>query len=338
MIGLDPRAARTVREIQTWRTLGVTKPRRRVPRQLEPIAIQREYALELLRYTALARDLLAPLFAELPRLLEHAAIERRDAGEGRRVRQLVDTAQARLAAAVKPDDIERLAQKFAERTSTFQRQQLGRQTKAALGADVFIGDRKLAALTDGFIAENVALIRDLPGNLIKDVEGRILRAIQDGKLYGDLAAELDDAFGIGDRRATLIARDQIGKAYGKINAARQREMGIERFVWRTVNDRRVRSAHRAIEGQVFRLDQGHPTEGLPGEPILCRCWAEPVYQDLLDELAALEPAPGEKPRRAPRAKAPAPAGRDALVTVAPARAVKGQPIPPAPKSRKRTRR
>lgn len=95
-----------------------------------------------------------------------------------------------------------------------------------------------------------------------------MRAIQDGQLHGDLADELEGQFGFSEDRAALIARDQIGKAYGQINASRQREMGVTQFIWRTVEDERVRSEHEDRNGETY--DYSDPPDGeLPGEPINC---------------------------------------------------------------------
>ncbi len=41
----------------------------------------------------------------------------------------------------------------------------------------------------------------------------------------------------------------------------------------------------ALEGQRFPLDEGAPGEGLPGEPILCRCFAEPVLDPIMQAIS-----------------------------------------------------
>jgi uncharacterized protein with gpF-like domain len=52
-------------------------------------------------------------------------------------------------------------------------------------------------------------------------------------------------------------------------------------VWRTVGDERVRPSTRIATAKRTRYDD--PPDGeLPGEPIQCRCSAEPVFDDILD--------------------------------------------------------
>jgi uncharacterized protein with gpF-like domain len=84
---------------------------------------------------------------------------------------------------------------------------------------------------------------------------------------------------------------------------RQTELGVSKYIWRTSRDERVRESHRAMEGRtavwddpaVYLDDEGdrHPRSGIggvelhPGEDFQCRCFAEPVLEDLLpDEEAA----------------------------------------------------
>lgn len=288
------RAEHTRGQVRLMRAVGVARrPRKRLPRQLTPRPIEREYAAHLLRVVAAVREAFAPLVAELPDLLERIARERRgdararmDAGEIDRIRQLVDQARTRISDTVDQRDLAALAEEFARRTATFQRVQLNRQVQSALGVDVFSSDRGLAALVEGFTMENVALIKDIPAKIAAGVEGAVTRAATSGTLHPDLAKELQRQFGYGENRAKLIARDQIGKFYGAVNASRQQALGVTRYTWRTVRDERVRDEHEALEGEVFAYDDpaGGDDGMLPGEPVQCRCWAEPVMDDLLAGL------------------------------------------------------
>ncbi len=66
--------------------------------------------------------------------------------------------------------------------------------------------------------------------------------------------------------------DDTVKAINK--ALRENAESGRAYVWRTVGDGKVRSAHAAHAGKIFRwnenIDGGHP-----GEDYNCRCWAEP---------------------------------------------------------------
>lgn len=291
------------------RAAGIAKkPRKRIPITLEPKAIKREYALRLLAIVERVRISLEPMLAELPALLASAArergdgyretdtpidvsIKRLDAGEGKRLRELLEAAGRRLASTIDEKDIEELAREFAKKTDTFQRIQMNRQVRAALGADVLATDTKLASLVDGFVEENVALIKDLPRKMYSDIEGVVMRGVSDAKLHGNIAEEIEEKFELGRDRAKLIARDQVGKFYGQVAISRQKDLGLDAYIWRTSRDRRVRGtpggafphakpSHYAREGKRFLLSEP-PEGGHPGQPVLCRCYPEPDFSPLL---------------------------------------------------------
>lgn len=85
-------------------------------------------------------------------------------------------------------------------------------------------------------------------------------------------------------RANMEDRTALAFA-GMINQLRQEDLGIERYVWVTQGDHKVRFAHAALNGEVF--DWNHPSEeGHPGQAPNCRCRAVPVRQDGLGVVLA----------------------------------------------------
>jgi len=52
------------------------------------------------------------------------------------------------------------------------------------------------------------------------------------------------------------------------------------YIWRTVQDDKVRSSHAARAGETFSWTNP-PEGGHPGEDYNCRCWAEPVATPIL---------------------------------------------------------
>jgi SPP1 gp7 family putative phage head morphogenesis protein len=65
---------------------------------------------------------------------------------------------------------------------------------------------------------------------------------------------------------------------GLINQLRQNDLGIERYIWRSRDDAKVRGSHAEYDDQVFRWDTA-PADGHPGHAFNCRCYAEPISPD-----------------------------------------------------------
>lgn len=278
------RAKRTIEEIRGARMLGAAGRRRKLPAQQIPRGIERDYARALVRIARRTRAELAPLMAALPGLLSSAKRERErlDAGEGKRAQELID--RAREALTINTAQLDALATEFARRVTAHQRRQMSKQVRAALGADPFIREPALLAATEAFTVENVALIKDLPAKTLTEIEGIVHRGVTRGALHKDLAKEIGERLAMGERRAKLIARDQVGKFYGNVTKVRQEALGVTEFVWRTVGDERVRDEHVSLDGRKFKWSEGAPGEGIPGEPVNCRCYADPVLDDIIGEI------------------------------------------------------
>ena len=73
------------------------------------------------------------------------------------------------------------------------------------------------------------------------------------------------------RTAQLRALRSVKISKRKVIFAAGRRRGKSAYRWITRKDSRVRPLHKDLEGQVFDMYQGHPTEGHPGDPWGCRC-------------------------------------------------------------------
>jgi hypothetical protein len=264
-------------------------PRRaRIPRQHSPTAIEADYAKQLVVIVDVLRPTIDRVIAELPALLARNDAERVDDTPLRHIRTLFAGARVALERMLRPSILDNLARRYAHAASAFQRSQLGRQIRAAIGIDITLGDQSVPAMIDVFAHENVALITKLGHAALSDVETTVARAFSAGHRAESVAADIAKRIGVHERHARLIARDQIGKLTGAVNDARQRELGIDQWRWRTVRDQRVRASHRALERQSEEkpfgpgnpaLEDGSPV--IPGRPVFCRCYREPVFDSLL---------------------------------------------------------
>lgn len=261
--------AHTAAMIRAARATLLRRPRRRrLPRQQQPDASRVEYFRALREILARARELVGRrLLPELPKLIAEAEYERRF-DDTRQVNRIADDLSKEFFDALRPQELEELAARYARQTSDFQRRQLARQIKAAAGVDVFLAEPNLAPRIAAFTAENVALIKSIPNKYLDDVEAVVTRGVRKGLRAEALGAEIADRFKVSESRAALIARDQIGKFYGELQQVRQEKLGIEEYIWQTVNDNRVRDEHRALQGKRIRWDDP-PEDGHPGEAVNC---------------------------------------------------------------------
>lgn len=265
-------------------TIPPSTQRPRKPRKwLRPAAIEREYE----RYLRdIARDVKGAVEASIvPVLSQLRQDDWRDIPEStgwyERLRLAVADAAALIAL---PALAERVAE-FARRVNGFNARQFHTILRAAYGVDIFQSEPWLAEVLSQFEAENIRLIRSIPQQALDKLHGKVVQAVRQGTPTARLKELVREEYGVTTRRAELIARDQIGKLNGQLTGARQQSIGVTSYKWRGSLDERERDEHVAREGKVIPWDEP-PPDGHPGEPIQCRCWAEPVLP-LLEDIKGL---------------------------------------------------
>lgn len=130
---------------------------------------------------------------------------------------------------------------------------------------------------EAFVAENATLIQSIPEEYFRKIEGIVTQGVRSGRLTNEIAKDIHRQVGVTERRARFIARDQVAKFNSSLTQLRQKDAGIEKYIWSTSGDERVRPEHEANNGQTFSWNNP-PSTGHPGEDFLCRCVAVPVFE------------------------------------------------------------
>lgn len=134
------------------------------------------------------------------------------------------------------------------------------------------------------IAENVALIKSVAVQYHDRIASAVFVSIQSGgQSRATVLEELRKIGGMSDRRAKLIARDQVSKVTTQMNAERAKSVGMRKFQWlHSRGGAEPRKLHQQLDGQIFSyddlpvIDERTGERGLPGQLINCRCQAIPV--------------------------------------------------------------
>lgn len=242
--------------------------RKRIPRQVWPAAIERGYRKALLAKVATMSGHLEDYLLAVRPLFDRQANAVADS-DADRLAALTKSLREFMRSAGPVIDPTAVARTIA----AFQKAQLNRQFKS-LGVSLRTVDKKLPARIEAFAAGNTTLIESIGSEAADRIAKLVSVEFQKGTRHEDVATLLRDDLDVAASRARIIARDQIGSLYGQVNADRQKEAGIRGFIWRDSGDNRVRDEHEARNGEAY-LYSDPPDGELPGEPILCRCFAEP---------------------------------------------------------------
>lgn len=207
---------------------------------------------------------------------------------------------------------EDLATKWVQGVNLYNRQEMMKILRSALGIDIgAIVDEQLKRDLEVLIMENASYIKSIPDYLIGNVAKRVMQHFKGEPLPEGrtLKQQIKEEFKVSDGRAKVLARDQTSKMNTSLTQKRQEQLGIEWYVWKTVEDERVvgrpgglypkgtklHRNHYIMQGKICKWDDptvysddGGKTwkqrtqempQNAPGQDIMCRCRAAP-YIDI----------------------------------------------------------
>ena len=156
---------------------------------------------------------------------------------------------------------------------------------------------------DVTIAENtrMLLVALTPADSVPVVTQADLRDVTDAKeealrQWSERLAAIYDEYQTHPQRLHPLRtsmEERLLRAFaGLINQLRQQDLGIERYIWRSQDDAKVRDSHADYGDQVFRWDEP-PAVGHPGQAHHCRCFAEPIGVDAPSDVSLVDYVPTE---------------------------------------------
>lgn len=135
---------------------------------------------------------------------------------------------------------------------------------------------------DSLYETQVSLIKSIPEQYLTQVQTMVQESIVRGRDVGYLKDELKKRYGVTERRAKVIARDQNAKATNSIAMERTRQAGITHGIWvhRAGGSKTFRHAHVKMNGTEFELAKGcwddHEKRYVqPAELVNCKCEFRP---------------------------------------------------------------
>lgn len=279
---------RHVAHVVQARQHGMATRRRRVPNARFPLLVESDYAHRLVELVGRWQHAARHLTAALPAILLQSPAFRHDIDPGGVANQVMERVRTEAQDSVTDNGVSSMARDYGGMVVEHQRKEIVRQAKAALGVEVQFHDPRLAPVLRQFIHENVSLVRKLRGATLDHLETIVHRGIASGASPDDIGSEISKRFGVSERHARFIARDQVQKLNSAVTELRHAELGIREFDWWTMRDPKVRPAHKVLHGRRFAYSD--PPLDLPGRACGCRCLQKPVFDGMLADVAAAQAA------------------------------------------------
>lgn len=175
--------------------------------------------------------------------------------------------------------------------ANFNLQQMDRTVRTVTGFGYPSGQStRVGRQLDAAREENVRALERYTRKQQTVIEDLVAQASRRGARIEDLRDRLVERLDVTESTAQRIARDQIFQANAALTQTRMEEIGVDRYVWSTSLDDRVREDHQELEGRTFSFsdppisDRKTGERANPGEIYNCRCVALPVF-DFLNQGA-----------------------------------------------------
>ncbi|MDE3023339.1 MAG: phage head morphogenesis protein [Pseudomonadota bacterium] len=188
------------------------------------------------------------------------------------------------------DGAVKLAAWFAQKTKNYADDALKKILADAGFAVPFRMTEQMKIAYGAVISENVGLIRNISEQHLAQIEGMVMRSVQNNQDMGELYAQLKKRYAMTNRRAALIARDQNNKATAVIVKTQQLSIGITKAQWvHSTAGAHPRPSHvkASKDKLVYDIEKGAFIDGKyiwPGTEINCRCVAKSLIPALNPEI------------------------------------------------------
>lgn len=246
--------------------------------------------------------------SDITDVIEDMRENNRDAVEvGKRLEQIKKLYDARFGM-----QADAISNDWVNSVNSYNRKQTIDTLRKTLGIDIgTILSEDIKEDLDMMMYESAMYIKTIPSELVLKVSDRVLQHFKGIPMPENrtLARQIKEEFKITDGRAKVIARDQTAKMNTSISAIRQKNIGIDMYIWQTMKDERVvgkpgglykkinskHKNHYIMQGKLCRWDD--PTvysddkgktwkkrtaempQNHPGDDIMCRCRPSP-YIDI----------------------------------------------------------
>lgn len=169
---------------------------------------------------------------------------------------------------------------------------IDKKQRRSFGIDVLQNSPGMRSVMQAATIQNANLIKSIPQQYLNNVANTVLSNMRIGLLPREIAKQLEADYGITQRRARFIARDQTAKVTGELTKQRQIDAGYEFFKWLDSGDERVRESHSKLAKMdvgfgpgVFRWDDLPTNERgekiQPGSDYQCRCTSKPIRNSIV---------------------------------------------------------
>lgn len=173
---------------------------------------------------------------------------------------------------------EQIAENWVGKVNRYNREKFMSQMRQTLGIDIgAIVDEAMKDDLDVMVLEAANYIKSIPDYLVGHVADRVVQHFKGIPMPENrtLRQQIKEEFKISDGRAKVLARDQTAKMNTAVTAIRQQNLGIDCYIWKTVEDNAVVGKPGGLYPKPTKLHRNHYIMN----GLLCKWNDANVYSD-----------------------------------------------------------
>lgn len=166
------------------------------------------------------------------------------------------------------------------RAETIHRSQWTAGVLTATGVDIttLVGPEDVREALGVVLARNVALVRDVGQQAQGRIADIVFRGFQSRTPPRTVAKELNEAVGLGRKRALRIAAHQAQALSATMDRERATAAGLAEFTWRHSRKLHPRPEHVERDGHAYRYNDPSLAGDMPGDKIHCGCKSQALLR------------------------------------------------------------
>lgn len=173
---------------------------------------------------------------------------------------------------------EQIAENWVGKVNRYNREKFMSQMRKTLGIDIgAIVDEAMKDDLEVMVLEAANYIKSIPDYLVGHVADRVVQHFKGIPMPENrtLRQQIKEEFKISDGRAKVLARDQTAKMNTAVTAIRQQNLGIDCYIWKTVEDNAVVGKPGGLYPKPTKLHRNHYIMN----GLLCKWNDANVYSD-----------------------------------------------------------
>jgi len=262
-----------------------------MPKTIKPVAYPKSFESKFIKLTETMTDLMAKqYFNETIKKLNKSTVDKfsdkQYGSYGKIFLTLSKKSKRKLMKRFSDERIDKAVSDILMQLNTSNQKAFYKNVEEEIGIDVkqLIYQEKLKGDIQSLILETQEWVKTLRDDNLKYFNNNVLRAMTQNKSLDEVISEFDMNYRKRKNYAKFIARNQIANYNGMLSKVRAESFGIDKAVWVTSRDERVRSSHVDRDKKEFDLSVGLYSEIdkktlLPGTDYQCRC----IYRFVLPD-------------------------------------------------------